>query len=191
MGPQHSGPFLLRRVATPNPADFRHFPRAPDGPLQQGMRHGGPKGRFRGKAAAEPRRTITEAKLFEGSIVWMPANPLASIDRVTSTTHGLLDRTRGRLAPEEFDPRNIRHLDTLLRDAGIRRLQPESHYGLTVALGSAEVSPEEIGTLYAMLANRGMLRPLRRSLDDPELPFDRPQFHRPVPKELRPFPPPH
>ena len=60
-----------------------------------------------------------------------------------------------------------RNLYTLLRDAGIRRLQPESHYGLTIALGSAEVSPEEIGALYAMLANRGVLRPLRRTLDEP------------------------
>ena len=60
-----------------------------------------------------------------------------------------------------------RNLYTLLRDAGIRRLQPESHYGLTIALGSAEISPEEIGALYAMLANRGVLRPLRRTLDDP------------------------
>ncbi len=60
-----------------------------------------------------------------------------------------------------------RNLYTLLRDAGIRRLQPESHYGLTIALGSAEVSPEEIGALYAMLANRGVWRPLRRTLDEP------------------------
>jgi penicillin-binding protein 1C len=64
-----------------------------------------------------------------------------------------------------LDPQ--RNLYTLLRDAGIRRLQPESYYGLTIALGSAEVSPEEVGALYAMLANRGVLRPLRRSLDDP------------------------
>ena len=63
-----------------------------------------------------------------------------------------------------------RNLYTLLRDAGIRRLQPESHYGLTIALGSSEVSPEELGTLYAMLANRGELRPLRRALDDPQEP---------------------
>jgi penicillin-binding protein 1C len=61
-----------------------------------------------------------------------------------------------------------RNLYTLLRDAGISRLQPESHYGLTIALGSAEVSPEEIGALYAMLANRGTLRSLRRTLDEPE-----------------------
>lgn len=60
-----------------------------------------------------------------------------------------------------------RNLYTLLRDAGIRHLQLESHYGLTIALGSAEVSPEEVGTLYAMLANRGVLRPLRTRLDEP------------------------
>jgi penicillin-binding protein 1C len=60
-----------------------------------------------------------------------------------------------------------RNLYTLLRDAGITRLQPEQHYGLTIALGSAEVSPEEVGVLYAMLANRGVLRPLRRTLDEP------------------------
>jgi penicillin-binding protein 1C len=64
-----------------------------------------------------------------------------------------------------LDPK--RNLYTLLREAGIRHLQPESHYGLTIALGSAEVSPEEIGTLYAMLANRGVLRPLRRTLEEP------------------------
>jgi len=61
-----------------------------------------------------------------------------------------------------------RNLYTLLAAAGIRDLQPERHYGLTIALGSAEVSPEEIGGLYAMLANRGELRPLRFAMDDPE-----------------------
>jgi len=60
-----------------------------------------------------------------------------------------------------------RNLYTLLRDTGIQKLQPESHYGLTIALGSAEVSPEEVGTLYAMLANRGKLHALRMTVDDP------------------------
>jgi penicillin-binding protein 1C len=64
-----------------------------------------------------------------------------------------------------LDPK--RNLYTLLRDAGIGRLQPESHYGLTIALGSAEVTPEEVAALYAMLANRGVYRFLRKSLDDP------------------------
>ncbi len=60
-----------------------------------------------------------------------------------------------------------RNLYTLLRDVGVRNLKEESHYGLTIALGSAEVSPEEVVRLYAMLANRGALRPLRKALDDP------------------------
>jgi penicillin-binding protein 1C len=64
-----------------------------------------------------------------------------------------------------LDP--ARNLYTLLRDAGIRRLQPESHYGLTIALGSAEVSPEEMGAMYAMLANRGKWRAVRETMDDP------------------------
>jgi penicillin-binding protein 1C len=54
-----------------------------------------------------------------------------------------------------------RNLYTLLHATGLRGLQPESHYGLTVALGSAEVSPEDLAALYAMLANRGVYRPLR------------------------------
>ena len=51
----------------------------------------------------------------------------------------------------------------LLQRAGVP-LQPESHYGLTLALGSAELSPEQLATLYAMLANKGILQPLRRTL---------------------------
>ena len=65
----------------------------------------------------------------------------------------------------KLDPR--RNLYTLLCQAGIRRMQPEPYYGLTIALGSAEVSPEEISSLYATLANRGVMRPLRETLDDP------------------------
>ena len=41
-----------------------------------------------------------------------------------------------RLSPQ-------RNLYTLLSAADIRRLQPEPHYGLTIALGSAEVSLED------------------------------------------------
>jgi penicillin-binding protein 1C len=67
-----------------------------------------------------------------------------------------------------LDPQ--RNLYTLLRDAGIRDLQPEPHYGLTIALGSADVSPEELGALYALLANRGTLHALRKTVDDPRDP---------------------
>ena len=48
-----------------------------------------------------------------------------------------------------------------LESAGISRLKPESYYGLALALGGGEVSMEELAGLYGMLANQGVLRPLR------------------------------
>lgn len=53
-----------------------------------------------------------------------------------------------------------------LRQAGISRLAGEAHYGLALALGGGEVTMEEMVTLYAMLANRGALRPLRYRATD-------------------------
>jgi len=54
-----------------------------------------------------------------------------------------------------------------LSSAGIARLQPESHYGLALALGGGELTMEELAGLYAMLANDGLLRPLRYRQSDP------------------------
>jgi penicillin-binding protein 1C len=48
-----------------------------------------------------------------------------------------------------------------LQSAGISRLQPEEHYGLALALGGGEVTMEELAGLYGILANGGMLSPLR------------------------------
>lgn len=48
-----------------------------------------------------------------------------------------------------------------LRGAGITRMASEKHYGLALTLGGGEVTMEETATLYAMLANRGRLAPLR------------------------------
>lgn len=48
-----------------------------------------------------------------------------------------------------------------MQSAGITQLQSAQHYGLSLALGGSEVTPEELATLYAMLANRGQLLPLR------------------------------
>lgn len=49
----------------------------------------------------------------------------------------------------------------LLQQAGVSRLASEAHYGLALALGGGEISMEELARLYAMLANRGRMRPLR------------------------------
>ncbi len=49
-----------------------------------------------------------------------------------------------------------------LRRAGVQLPQEEKFYGLALPLGGAEVTMEDLVRLYAMLANGGELRPLRR-----------------------------
>ncbi|HEX3703450.1 MAG TPA: penicillin-binding protein 1C, partial [Vicinamibacterales bacterium] len=54
-----------------------------------------------------------------------------------------------------------------LQSAGIRGMKSESFYGLALALGGGEVTMEELAGLYAMLANQGVLRPLRVEASSP------------------------
>jgi penicillin-binding protein 1C len=56
-----------------------------------------------------------------------------------------------------------------LHDAGISRMASEKHYGLALVLGGGEVTMQELAGLYAMLANRGELRPLRLARSDPQV----------------------
>ena len=58
------------------------------------------------------------------------------------------------------------NLYDFLREAGISRMASEQHYGLALVLGGGEVTPQELAALYAMLANRGVLQPLRLRTDD-------------------------
>lgn len=53
------------------------------------------------------------------------------------------------------------NLYDLMRLAGVRKLQSEAHYGLALVLGGGEVSSEELASLYATLANGGLVQPLR------------------------------
>jgi penicillin-binding protein 1C len=55
-----------------------------------------------------------------------------------------------------------------MQSAGIAQLQSAQHYGLALALGGSEVTPEELATLYAMLANRGQLGSLRYLQNEPK-----------------------
>ncbi|EKE73097.1 penicillin-binding protein 1C, partial [Gallaecimonas xiamenensis] len=48
-----------------------------------------------------------------------------------------------------------------LRQAGIKGLRGESHYGLALALGGGELTMKELGRLYLMLASEGRYYPLR------------------------------
>ena len=55
----------------------------------------------------------------------------------------------------------------LLQRAGVGRLRPPEHYGLSLVLGSLEVTMQELTVLYAALAHNGWVRPLRERVDDP------------------------
>jgi penicillin-binding protein 1C len=48
-----------------------------------------------------------------------------------------------------------------LRQAGVRDMKAEDFYGLALPLGGGELTMEELAGLYAMLANGGIMRPLR------------------------------
>ncbi len=57
-----------------------------------------------------------------------------------------------------------------LKQSGISNLDTEQHYGLSITLGGAEVTMEELAKLYAMLANHGELRSVKYRTDLKEEP---------------------
>lgn len=59
------------------------------------------------------------------------------------------------------------NLYQLLVQAEISHLKSDSFYGLSLALGGAELSMQELSGLYAMLANEGVWRPLRMKKNEP------------------------
>ncbi|MFT3791845.1 MAG: penicillin-binding protein 1C [Rudaea sp.] len=76
---------------------------------------------------------------------------------------------RSRNIPAVYIASKLKNPDfyQFLKDAGISRMANEDFYGLALVLGGGEVTMEELARLYAMLANRGSLQPLRRRGDEP------------------------
>lgn len=60
-----------------------------------------------------------------------------------------------------------------LQRAGAALPRDEAYYGLALVLGGAEISMEDLARWYAMLANGGILRPLRTLADQPEVAGER------------------
>jgi penicillin-binding protein 1C len=56
-----------------------------------------------------------------------------------------------------------------LQEAGVQRLASEQHYGLALVLGGGDVTMQDLARMYALLANGGMLRPLRLRKDAPQV----------------------
>src|SRR5437879_4665026 len=76
---------------------------------------------------------------------------------------------RSRNLPAVELASQLRHptLYEFLRSAGVKLPRSEWLYGLTLPLGGAEVTMEDLVRLYAALANNGELRTLRRTSRDP------------------------
>jgi penicillin-binding protein 1C len=76
---------------------------------------------------------------------------------------------RSRNLPAVELASRLRHptLYEFLRGDGVKLPRSEALYGLTLPLGGAEVTMEDLVRLYAALANDGQLRPLRRKASDP------------------------
>lgn len=55
-----------------------------------------------------------------------------------------------------------------LRLSGVADMASENHYGLSLVLGGGEVTMQELAKLYALMANRGVLQPLRMQKTDPQ-----------------------
>jgi penicillin-binding protein 1C len=70
-----------------------------------------------------------------------------------------LVRSRNVPAIELADRLESPGLYGFLKQAGVAQLREESFYGLALALGGVELTMEEVGELYAMLANGGIERP--------------------------------
>ena len=59
------------------------------------------------------------------------------------------------------------NINQLLETAHITHLKPNAYYGLALALGGAELTMQELTSLYAMLVNEGVWHPLRIRKDEP------------------------
>ena len=81
-----------------------------------------------------------------------------------------LARSRNLPAVELASQLHHPTLYEFLRGAGVKLPRSESIYGLSLPLGGAEVTMEDLVRLYAALANNGELRPLRRTSRDPAAP---------------------
>ena len=76
--------------------------------------------------------------------------------------------TESRNIPAITLARKLKNPDLydFLADAGVSALKAKDSYGLSIVLGSADVTPFELTTLYASLVNGGTERPLKTVMSE-------------------------
>lgn len=83
------------------------------------------------------------------------------------TAHDALIRSRNVPAVQLASRLQSPTLYRFLKSAAVALPMSERHYGLALTLGGGEVSPVELAQLCAMLANRGLFKPLRFMTETP------------------------
>jgi penicillin-binding protein 1C len=78
---------------------------------------------------------------------------------------------RSRNIPAVWVDSQLRNPDLygFLQEAGVRHLASRQHYGLALVLGGGDVTMQDLARMYALLANRGVLQPLRLRRDAPRV----------------------
>jgi penicillin-binding protein 1C len=84
------------------------------------------------------------------------------------TATDALDRSRNIPAVWIASQLHAPDLYDFLREVDTGHMASREHYGLALVLGGGEVSMQDLARLYAMLANRGMLKPLRLEESEPQ-----------------------
>lgn len=83
--------------------------------------------------------------------------PLPAVEALNDSRNVPAVTLAGALRPDLYD---------FLRVAGVELKHPREHYGLSIVLGGAEASAEDLARLYGTLGNGGLLRPLVRLQDE-------------------------
>ncbi len=62
----------------------------------------------------------------------------------------------------------VKNFHKILADSGVMNLRAPEHYGISIAMGGAEVSMMELADIYATMANMGTRRAIRFDMDTPD-----------------------
>lgn len=79
--------------------------------------------------------------------------PLPAVEALNDSRNVPAVTLASELRPDLYD---------FLNEAGVKLAHPREHYGLSIVLGGAETSAEDLARLYGTLGNGGLLRPLVR-----------------------------
>ena len=83
--------------------------------------------------------------------------PLPAVEALNDSRNVPAVTLASEIRPDLYD---------FLREAGVPMKHPREHYGLSIVLGGAEASAEDLARLYGTLGNGGLLRPLVRLPDE-------------------------